>query len=199
MNSAAWRPERDSQRGRVYKAEQQLDSPVTLPTMDDLGQYLKRVLNSKRVWAHFPFLSPKTGARRLPIEIKDGRGCVFARGGETQLVMPKWARSELIFLHEIAHMIHRREKDSPEHAKIDPSWRTRKGYFAGHGWRYCMIYLQLVRLFLGKADYDMLRHKFKEGRVRYRPPRVMSPEQRAAAVERLAKMRVNAEYFRRAA
>jgi len=190
---AASRRERDSQRQRVYDAEATtpMRSDVTLPEVTDLTRYLMRVLNSRRVWSAFPFLAPgcEDELDRLPITIKDGRGCTHARGGRTQLIMPRWARSELVFLHEIAHLIHQREKDSPRHSIIDPTWRERKGYFAAHGWRYCMIYLQLVLWFMGRGPHDQLKAAFKQGRVRHRPPRSLSPEQRLALANRLRRMR----------
>jgi putative metallohydrolase (TIGR04338 family) len=79
-------------------------------------------------------------------------------------------------LHEIAHII---KTDHHE---------------AGHGISFCATYLELVKHFLGKQFHDVLRDSFKYQGVRYRPKavrakRVLTEEQRAVLVARLAKAR----------
>lgn len=184
--------ERDTQRQKVYNAEGAAGafSSPALPEMTDLARYMMRVINSRRLWKAFPFMGPKTEARRDPITTSDGRGRKSACGGYSQMKFPRGMRTEMIFLHEMAHVLHIREKVvAPRHAATDPTWLQRKGYFAAHGWRFCMIYLQLVRWFLGRAQHDALKREFKARRVRHRPPRLITPEQRLALGNRLRRMR----------
>jgi hypothetical protein len=96
-------------------------------------------------------------------------------------------------------MIHHREircGGMTPHIAIPYDWRHRKGYDAGHGWRWAMIYLQLVKWFMGGAVAKALKAAFKAERVRHHAPRVMSPAARAAAAERLRKVRLNAQFWR---
>jgi hypothetical protein len=197
--------ERDMQRRRVYRAEGMAwdDHPadkVEFPEIEDVAREVKRLLDSRRVWKAFPFMSPHTpkSHERASFTIEDGRGSRTARGGASGLAFPRRQRRRWVILHELAHLLHAREQKAvrASMALVDSDIFTRKGYTAAHGWRFCMIYLQLVRWFVGKAEHDALKAHFKGLRVRYRPPRVMSPEQRAAAAERLKKVRVNAQFWK---
>lgn len=63
------------------------------------------------------------------------------------------------------------------------------GQAAWHGREFCAIYLDVVRAMMGAAAYELLKGSFRKHKVRFTPKRVLSPEQRAAARERLAKAR----------
>ncbi len=80
----------------------------------------------------------------------DGRGSQLARGrfvnGEFHLTLPRWARVELIILHELAHCL---------------SWD-------GHGPVFCSYYLKLVRRFMGEEMYVELRDWFDDFGVKRR-------------------------------
>lgn len=186
---------RDSQKGRVYAAERSLgwwDGPEHFARFSDLTKFALKVTRSKRVEKMFPTLR-RAGSIQI-IERHHGRGACAGVDGMT--FRPGSWRQWLV-LHEMAHLLHKREY-CYTNVREDPL-QSRKGYSAAHGWRYCQIYLKLVLWFLGREEHDKLKAAFKVHRVRYKTPRKMSPEQRAAAVIRLAKMRPNANYFRAAA
>lgn len=197
--------ERDSQRSRVYAAEHRAwdgtpEDSLGFPEIEDVSREVKRLVNSRRLWKAFPFMQPSAPARvRREFVIKDGRGSKKARGGPTRLVMPRHQRRKWVILHELAHLLHGREQDAVKtsDALVESDLYTRRGYTSPHGWRYCMIYMQLVRWFVGAEAHDRLKVAFKQGRVKFRPPRIVSPEQRAALAERLAKLRPKADYYRR--
>lgn len=204
--------ERDMQRQRCYSAEGMMRhshpevAVIAFPEIADVAREVRRILNSRRVWKAFPFMSPRVQGERASFRITDGRGARTASGGAFELTFPRHSRKLYSIIHEIAHLLHAREQYAvrDRRSNVDPRVMSellflRKGYTAGHGWRYCQILLQLVRWFIGKSAHDDLKKHFKGMRVRFRPPRVMSPEQRAAAAQRLAKLRPKAEYFRREA
>ena len=174
------KPERDSQRSKVYAAENEAfrayspkNSEPTLPRVKDCERFVKKVFASKRVKAAFPRATREIwGVPR----IEDGRGCRAARGGYSFLVLPRWARRDWVVLHEIAHTITGREV----------------GDVPAHGWQYCTVYLRLVLYVLGREHHDALKASFKKHRVRFTEPRKRKPltaEQRAVLAERLATAR----------
>lgn len=160
---------RDTQRNKVYKAEHVLEKYAEpLPEMKDLERFAKKVWASRRVKKAFP----KATSRFLAIG--DGRGhSRYATGGWAGIDMPRFARNSQITLHELAHVIDQRENGS--------QW-------AGHGWRYCAVYLKMVLYVFGREAHNDLKASFKKHRVRYKPKRKrnMSEEQRTALRERMA-------------
>jgi len=194
-NAARSRTERDSQRSKVYAAERMAfdGHPVDYPEMKDVLRCVAHVLKSARVKRSFPILFERD------FVIKDGRRARSATGWASGMSFPREMRKRWVILHELAHVIHQREEQALRFDAEMTQLRARKGFFQSHGWRWAEVYLKLVLWFMGRPAYDALRKAFKAGRVRHRPPRLMSPEQRAAAAERLKKVRVNAEFFRRAA
>lgn len=188
--------ERDSQRQKVYTSEkvawnQHPADAIEFPEMDDVTREVLRILNSRRVWNEFPFMSPGSSeADRYEFTIYNGAGGRCASGGSTRLSFPRPQRKRWVILHEIAHMLHAREQQAIRAGTrpVEPM-HILKGYTAAHGWRFCMIYLKLVLWFIGRAEHDALRRHFKGMRVRYRPPRQLSPEQRLALANRLRRLR----------
>ena len=92
-------------------------------------------------------LSPKCFTRS--ITVTDGRGTRAAYGYPSQkrISLPKWARSKIVILHEVAHII------SPE----EPA----------HGRGFCRLLCDMVQRFIGKQEADTLRGSFKKYRVKY--------------------------------
>jgi hypothetical protein len=189
---------RDTQWRRAYAAERRLPewTSAGLGGESAIRARVRAVLNSKRVAKAFPFMRA-VGARDITVTFVNRRWC---RGGVFGLEFTHAAdETELLVLHEMAHLIHQREMHiggMRPHIAIPYDWRHRKGYSAGHGWRWAMIYLQLVRWFMGGEVAKRLKVAFKVERVRHHAPRVMSPAARAAAAERLRKARTNAEFWR---
>lgn len=154
---------RDSQKSKVYRAENAARTIV--------GD--KAITDRIAAWAFVEKVERDAWFRRTygrwRFRISDGRGTRIARGGGGWLNLPRWSRTPMVMLHEIAH-------------NVAP-------YACHHDWRYCAIYLRLVRHFMGREVHDVLRAQFREHGVRYKRPRVLSPEQRAVLVERLARLR----------
>ena len=98
MVKASDRTPRDAQRAAVYRAEDRIGWGRPLPKLTDVQKFIDHVLESAN-WA-------APGVPRI-IVARDGRGRRHACsqqswfGGEVRL--PKWARHELIVLHELAH------------------------------------------------------------------------------------------------
>lgn len=161
--------ERDSQRSKVYRAEREhlFNSPLNrrLETMAELEQRVKEIVSSK-FWAkHTPLNEPP--------RIKDGRGCRWARGSKWHIVMPKWARSEAVLIHELTHTLLYRKYPGHFGGK-------NYEYMAAHGWEFAELYLKMVRRFMGKEAHDILKASFKKYKVKFRAPRKkleLSPEE----------------------
>ena len=139
---------RDSQRGKVYKAERDL------PEVEQNGMNIHEV----RAWVD-KIMRSRWMKSRYPqaycvgmVDVKDGRGATWARGGYLYIKIPRWARSEFIVLHELSHTIVARTKSKP---------------VASHGREFCSIFLALVRRWMGSEVANRLKAAFKEHRVKY--------------------------------
>lgn len=163
---------RDNQRQKVYDSEHGVDHGKTFVTVEECQAYVDRVLTRKRLQTKFS---------RFPkqIEVHPGVGrriaCAQVLYGMRVIKLPKWARTELVILHEIAHHV----------AQTD-------GRDWAHSWKFCHIHLALVREMMGREVETALRSEFRQRRVRYTEPRTKRPlseEQRVAAADRLAAAR----------
>lgn len=163
---------RDSQRSKVYRAEAVLSKHCTpLKELHHIEAFVEKVRSSARVQDHFPHLTED------PVRVKaarGGRSTAFYRG----ISISQWHRNDWVVLHELAHIQVQRQHGH---------WKV-----AGHGREYCAVYLKLVLWFIGREAHDELKASFKEHRVKFTPPRKLSPEARAAAAERLRKYRAGA-------
>ncbi len=168
------RSTRDSQRSKLYKAEEVLKPfAEPLPSVKDIERFTKYVFGLGRVQHVFPQIN----VYGVP-NIKDGRGQrrALAWGGHT-IGIPRWARNSHIVLHELAHIVSKR--------KFGPN-------IQGHGWEYCETYLTLTLYVLGREAHDALKASFKANRVKFRQPRrgqPLTPERRARLTATLAQAR----------
>lgn len=166
----------DSQRAKLYRAEQSVNWPQILPHGDRgaVLAYAKKVMASacfRRLLARWggPESLAKSkvsfghGSRRSSTAYTDR--IVFAPNA-VKLTCAAWH-----VLHEVAHIA------SPGRVH--------------HHWPFASAYLELVRRFLGKDAADMLKVEFRACNVRWKPrkKREMSPEQREAVKARMAAMR----------
>lgn len=87
--------------------------------------------------------------RHIVVKGKRGRGCWGYNSG--RIVMGDERLWRWFLLHEIAHTI----------AHEEPA----------HGPQYCAVYLALVRRWIGRDAYLLLRSEFKAHGVRYKRPR----------------------------
>lgn len=165
---------RDSQRSKVYKAEQIAfkGSSIDVPEIKDIEEYIDHIRSLGRVRESFPELV------KFPVFVGDGRARRRPCANSSGIFMPRHARQKWIVLHELSHTIIRR--------------RYSVLRAAGHGWQFAEAYLLLVRHVMGVEAHDRLKAQFKEHRVRFREPkkrRELTEEQRQALRERLYEAR----------
>lgn len=140
---------RDSQRSKVYKAQWVVfKERETMATTDQCWEYIKKIVNTEWFRKRYPHKYDNM------IWVKSGQGSRRARAltslesrGIT-MVLPRWARTEWVILHELAHCV------TPKTV-------------AAHGREYCRTYLDLVYRFLGPEKGSELSKSFRENRVRY--------------------------------
>jgi len=131
---------RDSQRARLYRAEGEVDAGRRLPTVERMQAWVDGLVATGWFVARW-------GARSF--EVRPGFGHRRATADENGVLqMPKWARSELVLLHEVAHCL------TPV-------------TFAGHGPEYAGVLLTLARRGMGPGTAQLLEDAFARERVRW--------------------------------
>jgi len=106
---------RDSQRSKVYSWER------TLPTKElSLDECRDLITKACRYYG-----------KVVPV-VKDGRGTAYARGYSYEINLPRWARTTVTVLHEVAHSIHT---------------KYRQGDEATHGKEFMRIFIDLLAHF----------------------------------------------------
>ncbi|MDQ3897873.1 MAG: hypothetical protein M3326_11655 [Actinomycetota bacterium] len=131
---------RDSQRARLYRAEGEVRTGRGLPTVETMQAYVDALLGAD--W----FLA-RWGTRRF--EVRPGFGHRRATANEHGVLqMPKWARTELVLLHEVAHCL------TPLTA-------------AAHGPEYAGVLLALARRAMSPGTAQSLEDAFARHRVRW--------------------------------
>lgn len=105
---------RDYQRSKVYKAEREFIKDLddytgclrdtvfekSFDSVDDISKYVDDIVDSDWFKRCYCF--------RRAVTIKDGRGRSRPAGSFSSYTMwmPRWARSEVIVLHELAHIMY---------------------------------------------------------------------------------------------
>ncbi|MGI8809828.1 MAG: hypothetical protein ACR2KK_18700 [Acidimicrobiales bacterium] len=139
MSEPVARP-RDSQRARLYRAEGEVDPGRRLPTVEKMQAWVDGLVATDWFlvrWGERAFeVRPGFGHRRATA---DANGV---------LQMPKWARTELVLLHEVAHCL------TPVAV-------------ASHGPEYAGVLLALVRRGMGPGPAQLLEDAFARERVRW--------------------------------
>ena len=131
---------RDSQRARLYRAENAVDAGRPLPTVPVMQAYIDEV-------AATGWFIDRWGDRSF--EVRPGYGHKRATATpDGVLQMPRWARREMTILHEVAHCL------TPES-------------FAAHGSEYAGVLLALVRRAMGLGPAQALEDAFDAHRVRW--------------------------------
>lgn len=168
---------KDSQKQKVYNSEFRVRPNVeNVNSHEQVQEFVDRVLSNKKVLSLY---GKQLTARTVNVAVR--RGKRFATGGYSGINIPesKWAWNKLVILHEIAHVI---------------VCRTVYGCgvpVTSHGWQFCEVFLNLVKAVLGTVTHDELKEQYKKNRVKFKAPvkRELTPEQRAALVERAAHAR----------
>lgn len=136
---------RDMQKERVYRAERSLpshDRQLGDGSMATCKTFIDGVTRS-------PWWTKR--CRVTAVRIRDGRGTTIARGGWGSVNLPRWARTRLVILHELAHVLTTNTTD-------ETAW---------HGPEFAANFLALVRRF-APEDADALLAAFRAQRVRHR-------------------------------
>lgn len=177
--------ERDTQRSRVYRAEQKAFPDLLTHDREQFGdleavrRYVAKVCRSKRIQARYPRAAIIAKDPKLRLELRPGGGSRRAAGGWREwsnrgtMRLPLRTRNEQMILHELAHIL-------------------AAGVQAWHDWRFAECYLYLTLIARGRVQHDALKASFKAQRVRFtkpRPRRQLTAEQRAACIERLERNR----------
>ena len=136
---------RDSQVSRVYAAERSFNAHHReedyLPEEEDVQKWVDKLTSYqwyKRRWGK---IRPRIVVSKTP---SGKRG---ASGGWGKIEMGRRMRYKMIVLHEMSHAI-----------KVDDP---------AHGRDFCRRFLELVWFALGKEDYYVLKHAFKEYGVKF--------------------------------
>lgn len=148
---------RDSQRARLYRAEEAVDAGRRLPTVERMQDWVDGL-------AATDWFVARWGARSFDVRPGFGHRRATADAANGVLQMPKWARSELVLLHEVAHC-------------LTPMT------LASHGPEYAGVLLALVRRGMGLATAQLLEDAFAHERVRWT---VVAVPQSSVRAERMA-------------
>lgn len=131
---------RDSQRARLYRAEGEVGSGRRLPTVERMQAWVDGL-------AATDWFVARWGDRAF--EVRPGFGHRRATAGQDGVLqMPKWARTELVLLHEVAHC-------------LTPAT------VASHGPEYAGVLLTLARRGMGPGTAQHLEDAFARERVRW--------------------------------
>ena len=161
----------DTFRQKVYRGE---DAAFTNWTLLDDGDFeaAKRFCNKVLKSATWLRIRKQHGMvketcpmqNRGTFRFSDGRGTNRAKGGGGWLNLPRWCRTKHILLHEIAHNL--------------------VGASKGHHWPFCRAYIDLVAVFISKADAQRLERELKKAGAKTRPPKQYSEETMAKLRQR---------------
>lgn len=159
-------PSTDSQRQRVYAAENSVftSRPKEFKTRRGMEGRINRILKS-------PLVAKLRREFNLPpkgfVEVRLRRAHTRSTSYGGLIEFSKSSMCEWVLLHELAHEIAPRG--------------------AHHHWPFAYVYLKLVSRYLGAAEAKKLKAAFKAHGARFKPKRTrnMTPEQKAAAAERL--------------
>ena len=137
---------RDTQRQKVYRAEREAlwGTRTSFKDLKEVNAYICHVINSH-------YWKKRQGSPY--IDVRDGRGRSSACAFDKQTIaLPKWARKDVIILHELAHTL------------VNFSYHR----VAPHGREFAKEYLGLIKRFIGKESYSLLKESYKKNHVHYR-------------------------------
>lgn len=138
---------RDNQRQRLYNAERDVSiwTYEGKMSLNDIDDWLTSIFKSN--W--FKNRHPRADS----FIIHDGRSRRKAQGAAwgpvCHMWFPRWSRSQLVILHELAHGL----------SKLECGWYD-------HGEIFARIYVELVERFIGKEVSEELRHCYIKYRVK---------------------------------
>lgn len=158
-------PYRDSRRQKCYNGEREAFGQSFRDLIDGGSfksscEFARKVVSSK-TWLrlreqHGQLRNGICWIQQRGLEVSDGRGTTWARGGGGWINLPRWARTKPVILHELAHNL--------------------VGSGKGHHWPFNRAYIDLVAVFIGKAEAKHLEKCLKAAGAKTRPPKQLSPE-----------------------
>lgn len=160
---------RDHQRSRVYKSETHCwgqgikrvshNSVRILETLPELAVFVLKILRN-------PELHKLYGSHMEdPVEVGDGRGTRRPYAfGTHKITMPKWARTNAVVIHEVAHVINNRCHRLPSVNAYTAAIKA--GDASSHGSTYTRVYLDIVKALMGEDAFMDIRKSFGEFKVK---------------------------------
>jgi len=147
---------RDSQRSKVYRSERHLSDHMKryggrLETVPEMQAWIDEINRSR--WLKGYIKRHPHGIAYRPITVTDGRArrraCAELYVKRAYVKVPRWCRSKLVLLHEMAHVY------TPV-------------YVAWHGPEFCACYLDFVGRWLGREAKAELKAAFIKCSVKHR-------------------------------
>jgi putative metallohydrolase (TIGR04338 family) len=164
----------DQQREKLYRAEKVLPDTWRqdkhLHTVPQIETWTRAILRKpwfKERWPH---------VRNCKVVVTSGQGMAegsFDFDDTAYLDLPRWCRSELGVLHELAHVC------------VPPNRRR-----SAHGPAYAGAYLYLVEKIRGVEEAQQLRESFDKHKVKYTIPKVTKGYHRRRAKKTRAGLHV---------
>jgi hypothetical protein len=197
---------RDSQRSKVYRAQQVINNDVRFHTLAEVGHYLDKICRSKRFAKRWPQAHAQYArwGINLAVERYLTRYAALAYGSfaRNQISLRKSSYPEVL------HIGGGKDEDL-EFTPYAPSMTFQRGPIrqtsvvhelahllaAGdrHGREFCREYLKLVGSVFGKVAERRLRVSFRAWKVKFNPKRgkrVLTEAERLALRERLVQARL---------
>jgi hypothetical protein len=140
---------RDTQKGKVYKSEQEVFKDIIYSecmSLDECESFINSLTSSDY---YIRFKGFKN------IKVKSGRGersPAYYHYDIKTISLPKWARNPVVVIHETIHaLVHKTVGD-----------------YAGHHASFCTHYLNLLNYFMGEDSANKLKDSFIKNKVLFR-------------------------------
>lgn len=156
---------RDSQRMKCYVAERVMRQYTTQLSFSEVEKLVRKIEDSAYVRKNY-------GTLHVQIKVSPTAGRSTATGDFLITLSQRYGLNTWAVLHEMAHCYTVQD--------------------VGHSWLWRYVYVDLVRKFISEEAGKALKDSFRKAGLRVGPPqksRNLTPEQREAARERLAKAR----------
>jgi len=167
---------RDYQRSKVYAAEWAAHghTPVEFATHDETVRYANQIMRSE-FWQD-------RGLIEVAVGTSAGRGGIAYGKGLIRISAP--ARKRWVVIHELAHCA-----TSQNYANTGDTW-------AGHGWQFCELYVDMVDEFLGGEIASRLQDEMDARKVQRsdpgsKPVKASTPKRVEAARKAAATRKAN--------
>lgn len=166
-------PDRDSQRGKVYRAERiafhdiRCSKQLRCLSLETYQMIVDSITESA-FWAKLLARSDMK-PRHVKVGFRGGWR-TNATGSPSYINLPPWARTIATLIHELAH--------------------SATDWGAQHHFPFAAAHLELVKHYFGRERYERLKRCYKRQKVRIKPKRKATEAQREAG-RRLAAQRWN--------